>query len=136
MTDKILELLKNIDIEDIKKFLNSDVNELLKELKDKVDFVLKEEHLKMVWNYEEKNTTKYSFNEAVKWFKFNMPQGIKTAAIYKDKKDEVINLHLCFLNENNEPLLKGDYPHLVVKTMEIDNEFIANFGDKDLIVLK
>jgi len=45
MTDKILELLKNIDIEDIKKFLNSDVNELLKELKDKVDFVLKEEHL-------------------------------------------------------------------------------------------
>jgi len=129
------EITKLIENEDVRDFLNKNVEIVWEELKDRSKIVFTKEHLKMAWNYEEKNTKKYSFTQAIDWIKMNMPDGIREAAIYKDEKTNVINLHLCYIL-NDEPILNGNYPHLVVNTIELDNEFLDNFGDKNLIVLK
>jgi hypothetical protein len=93
----------------------------------------------MAWNYEEKSTKKYSFEDSLSWVKSNMPQNIKSAVIYKEEdrtEEGIIKLHICFLDDEQNPLLNGEYPHLSVFTSEIDNELRNSFGDKSLIILK
>ena len=135
------ELLRQItdliDNEDMRDFLNKNVEDVAKEVGRRAKIVLTPEHFKMAWNYEEKNTKKYSFTEAVDWAKSNMPENIDAVAIYKeDNENDVIRLHLCYLDKDENPLLNGKHPHLVVNTFEMDNELTNAFSDKSLIVLK
>lgn len=95
--------------------------------------------LKCAWNYEEKSTKFYTFEDAIKWVKNNYPK-IKTdimgACIYKEIKKDIIMLHICYMNNNEEPLLDGNYSHILVKCLEMDKELIIQFGDKDLLLIR
>jgi len=93
------------------------------------------ETIKIFWNYSEINVDEYSFNELLSWVKENIPSNIKRACVYKDTLGTLIQLHICYFNENDEPILNGDFPHLVVNTLSLDNVLSEKFGDKDMLVL-
>ena len=123
--------------EDNKILGTKTVEDVAYKLQKDISTVFTPKHIKMAWNYEEKNTQMYSFEEAVDWTKRNMPEGINSLAILKENNaDDSITLHLTYLDENQNTLVDGEFPHLVVNTFEIDNEFINMFGNKDLILLK
>ncbi len=137
--DIMQDILNLIKDEDIKDFLAMNVEDFVEEVTKRSKEILTPEHIKMAWNYEEKNTKKYSFLESVNWVKSNMPTNIKAAAIYREENgtdNGIIKLHLCFLDEEDNPLLNGGYPHIVINTLELDNELLNNFGDNNLIVLR
>ena len=96
-----------------------------------------EDTLKISWNYSEKNTKNYSFTELLDWVKLNLPEHIKKACIYKtiDESKKHIQLHICFLDGNDEPLLDGDFPHQIVKTISLDKKLQDGFGNKDILIL-
>jgi len=89
---------------------------------------------KIAWSYQEKNTNSFSLDESIKWFKANMPKGIKAGCILLNSKTPVFELHLCFM-DGNEPLLDGSYPHLVVKTIDIDSDLQERFSRTDMIII-
>jgi hypothetical protein len=89
---------------------------------------------KIAWSYEEKNTSSFALNDAVSWFKANMPKEIKEGCILLNKRSPTFELHLCFMKEN-EPLLDGGFPHLVVKTIEIDSNLQDRFSRTDMILI-
>jgi hypothetical protein len=113
------------------------VNELpniinrLKEVGTEIDI----DRLKILWNYQEQNSKIYSFDEVKSWIKDNMDSSLKKACIYKEEESDKIKLHICFMDNNDNILLEGDYPHKVVNTLELDNVLLDYFTNRDLIIL-
>jgi len=132
--DLIEKLLKEKEIWEI---LKMSIKELVEELGRKFKVIISVETLKMAWNYEEKHVKMYSFAEAIEWAKTNMPNDINGVVILKElSEDGHIRLHICYLDQDEVPLLGGSHPHLDVYAKSIDNELQYNFGDKDLLVLR
>jgi len=92
--------------------------------------------VKLVMDYEEKNTRFYTFKESIEWFKKNFPKkGGYNASVYMEKYENFYKLHHFFIDSNKDPKL-GEMPYLVVVTIKIDDELINVFGSKDLIILQ
>ena len=95
--------------------------------------------LKYAWGYEEKYCLEYSLEEAIKWFKVNLPTGISSkGCLLKDQlQGGSFRLHLCFIeSESNIPLLDGNYPHLTVKALKIDKALQGQFHGKDMLIIQ
>lgn len=120
------------------------IQTILKEIGNKYISLLSEDIeglVKIAMNYEEKNTEEYNLEDAVKWFKYNMSAlhnpGSKGCILKsEDDKNEIIELHHCFLNKNNKPLINNNSPHLLVKTLSLDPDLLNQFGDKNMILLQ
>jgi len=132
MLDKIIQMVKVSG--PLLKDLSSVVSHLGKELLLSKPEELEElkQMAKMAWSYEEKNTLDFSIDDAVIWFKANMPAGVSEGCILKHKTSPNFELHLCFL-KNDEPLLNGEYPHLVVKSLSIGDGLKERFERTDMI---
>jgi len=133
----IEDLVKNI--KDIKKTLSE---KTLSDWRQEYDALKKmtidelRQAVKLVTNYEEKNTWFYTFKESIEWFKKNFPKkGGYNASVYMEKYENFYKLHHFFIDSNKDPKL-GEMPYLVVVTIKIDDEFINVFGSKDLIILQ
>lgn len=95
--------------------------------------------VKMAWNYDEGWRGSYTLEEAVAWFKSNMPRGVSAGCLLRirpDGKHPYQRLHHCFLNEAREPLLNGDYPHRVVNTKTLGDSLDRQFAGTDMIVFR
>ena len=96
--------------------------------------------IKTAWNLEEKYCSKYSLEEAIKWIKLNKPSeatgGILLKMSPSDKNDKNIVLHHCFIDKDQNPLLDGKHPHLIVYTREISDDLIGHFSEKDMLLFK
>ena len=68
-----------------------------------------------------------------------MPKGVKKACILKQinstRNEDIIVLNICFLDDNDNPLLSGEFPHQVVYTLMLDEKLKNNFGHKDMMIL-
>jgi len=131
------DLVKNL--KDVKKILSkktlSDWMQEYDELKRmSIDELF--QTVKLVMNYEEKNTRFYTLKESIEWFKKNFPKkGGYDASVYMEKYENFYKLHHFFIDSNKDPKL-GEMPYLVVVTIKIDDELINVFGSKDLIILQ
>lgn len=94
------------------------------------------ENIKILWNYSEKNTKEYSFNELLSWAKDNIPSNVKKVCVFKESAlDKYIKLHICYLDEDDNPVLNGDFPHQVVNALTLDEDLTEKFGNKNMLVL-
>ena len=125
--------------------LVQEINSRLGYLSTKKDTLIRA--IKYAWNYEEKHCKEYFLEEAVTWFRANSPAPKKLPACifvqYPKGKSEYrksggeIRLHHCFVNEeNNTPLLDGQYPHRVVYTLEVGKDLLEQLAGKELLLLK
>lgn len=108
--------------------------ERLKKRKDEVVAFVK-----LAWNYEEKYCLDYSLEEAVRWFKGNMPGDAVAGCLLRQRPRDGRSphrLHHCFLGAGNVPLLDGQHPHRVVVTAYLSEDLDRHFGDKEMLVLK
>lgn len=114
-------------IEDIKNILSKE---------DQENLTI--EQLKIEWRYEEINVEKYTFSNAVTWIKLNIGEGIKKAAILKNRDNvtNIVTLKIILIDENNNPVLDGKLPQMIINTYQIDEELMNNFGDKNLLIIK
>jgi len=96
-----------------------------------------DELVKFAWNYEEKFCGEYSMEEAVGWFKANMPKTAAGACLLKAPRGtNALTLHHCFLDHQDNPMLDGRHPHRAVHTIGITPELAKQFGTTDLLILK
>lgn len=95
--------------------------------------------VKMAWNYDESWRGSYTLDEAIAWFKSNMPRGVSAGCLLRlrpDARHPYHRLHHCFLNDAREPLLSGDHPHRVVNTKTLGDSLHRQFAGKDMIVFR
>lgn len=132
MLDNIIKIVKESG--PVLKNITSLVSHISKELflKSPEELEQLKQMAKMAWSYEEKNTLDFTIDDAVNWFKANMPEGVNEGCILKHKTSPNFELHLCFL-KNDEPLLDGEYPHLVVKSLSIGEGLKERFERTDMI---
>lgn len=94
--------------------------------------------IKYAWRYEEKHVDNYSLEQAIKWFKENLPKNknIKVSGcLFKKEDKQGIHLYHCFIDlERRIPLLGSGYPYCVVYTLEVDRNLIRQFNDKHMLV--
>ncbi|MCL6591956.1 MAG: hypothetical protein K6U80_18655 [Firmicutes bacterium] len=138
-----------VDCNSIIKDINYQFGNLLKKGVDftveTIDKILRNikninlETVKMAWNYEEKYCPELTLEETIKWFKMNLPQKNLRGCLIITKEDPSKNqleLHQCFIDEKNEPMLGAGNPHRFIITQRKDNDLNAQFGDKKMIVFQ
>ena len=124
-----------------KDVLLMEVGDIITTAKNNCDELLSytgswENLVKYAWNYEEKRCLKYSLEDAIKWFKANMPSDASGGCIYKKSSTKEIVLHHCFIDKNNEPRLDGTTPHRIVYTIQLSQDLEQQFQNKDMLVFK
>ena len=114
------------------------INEAKKNCEELLAYTGSWENLvKYAWNYEEKRSFNYSLEDAIKWFKANMPPDASGGCIYKKSlKTREIVLHHCFIDKDNNPKLDGSVPHRVVYTIQLSQDLEQQFQNKDMLVFK
>ncbi len=130
----------------IDKIIESTPNPTIEKFIDKADKTLKDFAgnievlrfiIKLAWKYEEKNCEIYGLEDAIKWFKSNIPGRAVSGCIFKENLIIGYKLHHCFIdNETNKPLLDGSWPHLTVHAMRLNDNLIKQFGAKDMLILR
>ncbi|WP_071192244.1 hypothetical protein [Trichormus sp. NMC-1] len=144
-------------IEQIKPYLKEIIDSIIKGTKDVAEINLEEiisyvnnrmaiysepenirTAIKYAWNYEEKHCAEYSLEEAIKWFKINLPnQIIAEGCLLKQHQGNAYVLHQCFIaRQDNTPLLDGNYPHRIVYTLKMDKALQDQFANKSMLVFR
>jgi len=94
--------------------------------------------LKIYWNYEEKSTPSYTFQEVVSWLKTNLllnKDHYGGVYYFPPNEKNIIILHVFFL-DGNRPLIDGTAPHLLINTLEIDEDLKNMFKANPLLIIK
>ena len=100
------------------------------------------ENIKEAWNLEEIKTDELSLEKCISLVKKEFNQKLHSSACILDKKDVDRNskyrfeIHICFLDKNNEPMLKGNAKHWIIYTNALDKDLLNQFAGKDMILLK
>ena len=93
--------------------------------------------IKYCWVLEERKTNLFTFEQLLEWSKKNLDSTKHSAVcLYVIKKANPKEFHVCFLDKNNQPLLKGTDKHLIVYADDIDNDLADLLGTKDMLLLK
>jgi len=134
MIDEIRILIKNSDkiYRDLASLTSYVVEKLSLNTPEKREELA--ESVKIAWSYEEIHVKNFTLNEAVSWFKDNMPNNVSNGCILKMNVKLDNELHLCFM-DGDEPLLRGNYPHLSVKTKTIGEGLSERFKTTDMIIV-
>ena len=151
MFDTVQEKIKavakatNVDevVSSIKESLSkilSDLGKKYGELRENIEKVGGPvELIKACWSLDIMETDEISFEEIIAWVKKYLdPQKHSGACIYLKKEafSKKRQLHVCFLDKHNEPMLDGSEIHLVVNAKACDRGLKDAFGNKDMVVLK
>ena len=97
------------------------------------------------WGLEEKNIDTFSLEDCISWAKKNISLEYSSAVILKQENDHDFSfgerkrrfdIHLYFMDGQNNPVLDGSKPHLLVHCDELDSALAEGFGKKNMLVLK
>lgn len=141
MKDKLEELLKEL-LKVVKVKAGESAEEVLKIIKEHLSDVISLENIKEAWNLEEIKTEELSLEKCISLVKKEFNQKLYSSACILDKKDVDrsskyrFEIHICFLDKNNEPMLKGNAKHWIIYTNALDKDLLNQFAGKDMILLK
>lgn len=141
MKDKLEELLKEL-LKVVKVKAGESAEEVLKIIKEHLSDVISLENIKEAWNLEEIKTEELSLEKCISLVKKEFNQKLYSSACILDKKDVDRNskyrfeIHICFLDKNNEPMLNGNAKHWIIYTNALDKDLLNQFAGKDMILLK
>lgn len=100
------------------------------------------EELKKSWNLEELELEELTLEKCIELVKseFNPKKNASACILNKNNIDKSIKfkyeIHICFIDNKNEPILDGGSKRWLIYTNKLDNNLINQFGNKDMIVLK
>lgn len=141
MNDKLEELLKEL-LKVVKVKAGESAEEVLKIIKEHLSDVISLENIKEAWNLEEIKTDELSLEKCISLVKKEFNQKLHSSACILDKKDVDrgskyrFEIHICFLDKNNEPMLNGNAKHWIIYTNALDKDLLNQFAGKDMILLQ
>ena len=140
MNNKLLEELLKELLKGVKIKAGESAEEVLSIIKNNLLDVISLENIKEAWNLEEIKTEELSLEKCISLVKKEFNQKLHSSACVLNKKDidskYKFEIHICFLDKNNEPMLKGNAKHWIVYTNKLDSSFLNQFAGKDMILLK
>ena len=142
MNNKLLEELLKELLKVVKIKAGESAEEVLSIIKNHLLDVISVENIKEAWNLEEIKTDELSLEKCISLVKKEFNQKLHSSACILDKKDVDRNskyrfeIHICFLDKNNEPMLKGNAKHWIIYTNALDKDLLHQFAGKDMILLK
>lgn len=142
MNNKLLEELLKELLKVVKIKAGESAEEVLSIIKNHLLDVISVENIKEAWNLEEIKTDELSLEKCISLVKKEFNQKLHSSACILDKKDVDRNskyrfeIHICFLDKNNEPMLKGNAKHWIIYTNALDKDLLNQFAGKDMILLK
>lgn len=149
MNNKLLEkvLREAIETATIKagESLKNVFNKIQSDIKNKLENTSTEDilsYIKIAWNLEEIEIEELSLEKCISLVKKEFNQKLYSSSCILDKKDVDRNskyrfeIHICFLDKNNEPMLKGNAKHWIIYTNKLDRDLSNQFGSEDMIILK
>ena len=140
MKDKLLEELLKELLKVVKVKAGESAEEVLKIIKEHLSDAISLENIKEAWNLEEIKTEELSLEKCISLVKKEFNQKLHSSACILNKKDidskYKFEIHICFLDKNNEPMLKGNAKHWIVYTNKLDSSLLNQFAGKDMILLK
>lgn len=139
MKDKLEELLKEL-LKVVKVKAGESAEEVLSIIKNHLLDVISVENIKEAWNLEEIKTDELSLEKCISLVKKEFNQKLYSSACILNKKDidskYKFEIHICFLDKNNEPMLKGNAKHWIIYTNALDKDLLNQFAGKDMILLQ
>lgn len=140
MNNKLLEELLKELLKVVKIKAGESAEEVLSIIKNHLLDVISVENIKEAWNLEEINTDELSLEKCISLVKKEFNQKLYSSACILNKKDidskYKFEIHICFLDKNNEPMLKGNAKHWIIYTNSLDKDLLNQFAGKDMILLK
>ena len=142
MNNKLLEELLKELLKEVKIKAGESAEEILKIIKNNLLDIISLENIKEAWNLEEINIEELSLEKCISLVKKEFNQKLYSSACILDKKDVDrsskyrFEIHICFLDKNNEPMLKGNAKHWIIYTNALDKDLLNQFAGKDMILLK
>lgn len=103
------------------------------------------EILAEAWGLEEKNVDTFSLEDCISWAKNNISPEYSSAVVLKQEnspefsfgeRKRRLDIHVYFMDRQNNPVLDGSKPHLLVHCDGLDSSLSEGFGKKDMLVLK
>lgn len=120
-------------------------NIIQSDIKNKIDNISVDDILsciKTAWNLEEIEIEELSLEKCISIIKSEFNKELYSSACILDKKDVDRNskyrfeIHICFLDKANEPMLNGNAKHWIVHTNALNKDLLNQFGSKNMIILK
>ena len=142
MNNKLLEELLKELLKVVKIKAGESAEEVLSIIKNHLLDVISVENIKEAWNLEEIKTEELSLEKCISLVKKEFNQKLYSSACILDKKEVDrsskyrFEIHICFLDKNNEPMLKGNAKHWIIYTNALDKDLLNQFAGKDMILLK
>lgn len=141
MKDKLLEELLKELLKIVKIKAGESAEEVLNLIKNNLLDIISVENIKQAWNLKEIKTEELSLEQCISLVKKEFNQKLYSSACIL-KKDANRNskykfeMHICFLDKNDEPMLNGNTLHWIVYTNKLDSNLLNQFSDKDMILLQ
>lgn len=141
MKDKLLEELLKELLGVVKIKAGESAEEVLNIIKNRLLEVISLENIKKAWNLKEIEIEELSLEQCISLVKKEFNQKLYSSACIL-KKDADRNskyrfeIHICFLDKNDEPMLNGNTLHWIVYTNKLDSNLLNQFNDKDMILLQ
>lgn len=141
MKDKLLEELLKELLKIVKIKAGESAEEVLNIIKNRLLEIISLENIKKAWNLKEIKTEELSLEQCISLVKKEFNQKLySSACILKKDADRnskyEFEIHICFLDKNDEPMLNGNTLHWIVYTNKLDSNLLNQFSDKDMILLQ
>lgn len=141
MKGKLLEELLKELLGVLKIKAGESAEEVLNLIKNHLLDIISVENIKQAWNLKEIKTEDLSLEQCISLVKKEFNQKLySSACILKKDADRnskyKFEIHICFLDKNDEPMLNGNTLHWIVYTNKLDSNLLNQFSDKDMILLK
>lgn len=136
------EVLIKLLLDAVKVKAGESAKEVLNMIKNHIEDLIDNisiEDIKECWNLTEKEIEELSLEKCISIVKKEFNQKLYSSAciLKKECKSKYkFEIHICFLDKANEPMLNGNASHWIIHTNKLDNNLLNQFGSKDMIILK
>lgn len=144
ITEDFKEILSSIKIK-TGEAVNDIVDRVKINLKDKIDNINSDDLIiffKRAWNLEELEMDILTLEKCIYFVKKEFNPKLYSSACILDSKNVNRNskyrfeIHICFLDKNDNAILNGNAKHWIIHTNTLDKDLLNQFGNKDMIILK
>ncbi|MEI0477411.1 hypothetical protein [Brachyspira pulli] len=144
ITEDFKEILSSIKIK-TGEAVNDIVDRVKINLKDKIDNINSDDLIiffKRAWNLEELEMDILTLEKCIYFVKKEFNPKLYSSACILDSKNVNRNskyrfeIHICFLDRNDNAILNGNAKHWIIHTNTLDKDLLNQFGNKDMIILK
>ena len=144
ITEDFKEILSSIKIK-TGETVNDIVDRVKINLKDKIDNINSDDLIiffKRAWNLDELEMDTLTLEKCIYFVKKEFNPKLYSSACILDSKNVNRNskyrfeIHICFLDKNDNAILNGNAKHWIIHTNTLDKDLLNQFGSKDMIILK